>query len=90
MKKLLACVGLFSITMSGCDDSKPKNHYVLKEVINVQGTCWENHVGQRDDYTGRIVRWQIVETGKVSTYGFASSAFSAERAIDEATPPMIG
>jgi hypothetical protein len=39
---------------------------VLKEVIDIQGTCSEDHVGQRDDYAGEIVRWQAVDTGKKS------------------------
>jgi len=89
MKKLLACVRVLSITMSGCDEGKPKSHYVLKEVIDVQGTCLENHVGQRDSYAGHIVHWQTVETGEMLTYGFVSIAFSPERAIDEATHPTV-
>jgi hypothetical protein len=80
---------LLAISITACDDEKPKNHHVLQEVIDVQGTCWENHVGQRDSYAGHIVRWQTVETGKILTYGFVSMAFSAQRSIDEATHPTV-
>jgi hypothetical protein len=77
-----------STLVSGCDDEK-KNPYVLKEVIKVQGECWENHVGKRDNYSGQIVRWQTVETGEISTYGFLSIPFSAERTLDEVTHPTV-
>jgi hypothetical protein len=90
MKQLLKCLGVVSsIAMMGCDEDKPKYHHVLNEVIDVQGTCWENHVGQRDNYAGQIVRWHTVETGKVSTYGFVSTPFSAERTIVEGTHPTV-
>jgi hypothetical protein len=90
MKQLLTCFGVvLSITMMACDEDKPKYHYVLNEVIDVQGACWENHVGQRYNYAGQIVRWKTVETGTISTYGFVSTPFSAERAIDEATHPTV-
>jgi hypothetical protein len=38
----------FSVTIASCDEKKPENNYVLKEVIDVQGNCWEDHVGQHD------------------------------------------
>jgi hypothetical protein len=77
MKQLLKCLGVVSsIAMMGCDEDKPKYHHVLNEVIDVQGMCCENHVGRRDNYAGQIVRWQTVETGKVSTYGFVSKGLS--------------
>jgi hypothetical protein len=78
---------LHSLLVAGCDDGKPKEQQTLKEVIDVQGTCWEVHVGQRDSYAGQIVRWQV--DGKILTYGFVSIPFSAERAIDEATHPTV-
>jgi hypothetical protein len=83
----LKCLLAFSIT--ACDDDKLKDHHVLLEVIDVQGPCWENHVGRRDKYYGHIVRWKTVETDKISTYGFVSMEFSAERALDEATHPTV-
>ena len=36
--------------MGACDEEKPKN--ILKEAIDVEGTCAEDHVGRRDDYAG--------------------------------------
>jgi hypothetical protein len=76
-----------------CADEKPKNHYTLKEAIDVEGTCWENHMGQKDKYAGQIVRWETVETRQVMTYGFVSFSFEpkslAERAFDEATHPTV-
>ena len=86
-KLLLMC--LLSIAIAACDDDKPKHHYVLKEVIDVQGTRWEDHVGQRDTFSGRIVGWQTVQNGVISTYGSVSTPFSAQRAIDEATHPTV-
>jgi hypothetical protein len=57
---------------AACDEEKPTDHYILKEVIDVQGTCSEDHVGQIDSYAGQIVRWQTVRTGTILTYGFVT------------------
>lgn len=63
---------------------------MLKEVIDVQGTCSEDHVKQRDDYAGQIVRWQAVDTGKVSTYGFLfKKGDAAQHILDEVTHPTV-
>jgi hypothetical protein len=59
-----------SVIITSCSEEEPKNDSVLKEVIDVRGSCWEDHVGQHDTYEGQIVRWQKVETGKILTYGF--------------------
>jgi hypothetical protein len=42
-----------SFAITGCDETKAENHYVLKEVIDVQGTCSEDHIGQPDNYDGQ-------------------------------------
>src|SRR5947209_7856798 len=85
MRCAFLLVGL-SIAITGCEEQQPQNHYVLKEVIDVQGPCWENHVGRRDSYAGQIVRWQTVETGKISTYGFlAKEGDFAQHMIEEGT-----
>jgi hypothetical protein len=77
-----------SIAITACDEEKPKNHYVLKEVVDVQGTCSEDHVGQRDEYAGQIVRWQTVETGEVLTYGFVvKKGDFVQQTFDEVTHP---
>jgi hypothetical protein len=75
--------------VSGCDEEKKKDHFSLKEVIEVQGVCWEDHVGKRDTYGGQIVRWQIVETGKILTYGslFPPLSDQPARSLDEVTHP---
>ena len=85
MEKTFVCLGMLSIALMGCDDSKSKPKHVLREVIDVQGTCLENHVGKKDNYAGQIVRWEAVDTGKISTYGFVSLPFSTDRIIEEAT-----
>jgi len=66
-----------------------KDKYKLIEAIDVQGECWEDHVGQRDKYAGQIVRWQSVATGTISTYGFLFRPFLAEGAVDEVTHPTV-
>src|ERR1700676_4977286 len=63
---VLSLPAMFSL--AACDEENPKN--VLKEAIDVQGSCSEDHVGQRDDYAGQIVRWQMADTGKSFRYGF--------------------
>ena len=78
-----ASVIVLATAIAGCDEEKPK--FTLKEVIDVQGVCSEDHVGRQEHYAGQIVRWQSVETGAISTYGFLSKPFSADAALEEAT-----
>jgi hypothetical protein len=79
-----------SVVVTACDEKKPENRYVLKEVIDVQGMCSEDHVGRRDDYAGEIVRWQAVDTGKMLTYGFVfKKGDSAQHIVDEVTHPTV-
>jgi hypothetical protein len=79
-----------SVAISGCEKEEPRDHYVLKEVIDVQGTCWEDHVGRRDSYAGQIVRWQAVEAEKISTYGFLFKEEDlTQHIIDEVTHPTV-
>jgi hypothetical protein len=89
MRRTIMLVVL-SIAITACDESKPKSQYALKEVIDVQGTCSEDHVKLRDNYAGQIVRWQAVDTGEVSTYGFLSKEGDlAQHVIDEVTHPTV-
>jgi hypothetical protein len=89
MRHLFLLVAL-SVAITACDEEKPENRYMLKEVIDVQGMCSEDHVGQRDNYAGQIVRWQAVDTGKVSTYGFLSRTGDlAQRVLDEVAHPHV-
>ena len=86
-----------SFAISACGEKKPESQYVLKEVIDVKGTCAEDHVAQRDNYAGQIVRWQAADTGKISTYGFLSKEGDPIQHISERvthphvyhTPEMI-
>jgi hypothetical protein len=71
-----------------CSEEKPKSSYILEEVIDVKGTCSENHVGQSDVYSGQIVRWKTIETGEITTYGFVTQDGEiTQRIIDEAKQP---
>jgi hypothetical protein len=48
---VLALPAMFSL--AACDEEKPEN--ALKEAIDVQGTCSEDHVKQRDDYLRKLI-----------------------------------
>jgi len=82
-------VATMIVTHSDSDAQTTKGEYKLKEFIDLQGECWENHVGQHAKYAGQIVRYQSVETGKISTYGFLFRPWSAEQAIYETTHPTV-
>jgi hypothetical protein len=74
------------VSLAACDEKKPEN--VLKAAIEVQETCSEDHVGQRDGYAGQVVRWQMADTGKVFTYGFLSKKGNlADHILDEVKHP---
>jgi hypothetical protein len=76
------------LSLAACDEEKPEN--VLKEAIDVEGTCSEDHVKQRDDYSGQIVRWQSVKTGKILTYGFLFKKGSVtDHILDEVNHPTV-
>jgi hypothetical protein len=63
---------------------------VLKEAIDVRGTCSEDHVRQRDEYDGQIVRWQMADTGKILAYGFLSKRGNlANQLLDEVNNPYV-
>jgi hypothetical protein len=75
--------------LMGCGEEQPKNSFVLKEAIQVKGTCSEDHADKSDSYAGQIVRWQTVETGEVLTYGFVIRVGGPQRILDEATHPNV-
>jgi hypothetical protein len=81
---VLAVIWILSTSTTKSDD-KPKS--ALLEVIDVQGVCWEDHVGKRDNYAGQIVRWQKLDTKQITAYGFVNNGFSVERSLDEAKHP---
>jgi hypothetical protein len=80
----------FSVAITACGEKEAKKPYVLKEVIDVQGMCSEDHVGQRDNYAGQIVRWESVDTGKIFTYGFlAKTGDLAQHILEEVTHSTV-
>lgn len=85
----IAALLIIAVTLAGCGDGEPKSKNKLLEVIDLQGTCAEDHVGQGDHYAGQIVRWQSTENGAISTYGFLSKPLSPEAIIDEAKHPTV-
>lgn len=79
-----------SAVLMDCND-KPHQHYTLLEVIDVKGTCYEDHVHRPDDYAGQIVRWQTDETKEISTYGSVTNTggLSPNRIFDEVNHPTV-
>lgn len=79
---------ILSLLSVSCGEDKPKNHYSLKEVIDLEGTCSEDHATASAKYEGQVVRWQTDETGELSTYGSVTRAGDiVQRVVDEATHP---
>jgi hypothetical protein len=75
-----------ALTLTSCSEQEAPN-FTLLEVIDVQGTCFEDHVQKQDQYSGQIVRWQSKETGKIMTYGTVTKPLKAEAIIEEAKHP---
>jgi hypothetical protein len=87
MLKVLVAVAAV-LLLAACGEEKPKN--VLKEAIDVQGTCREDHVQQSDEYAGQIVRWQMADTGKIAAYGFVlKKGDFADHVVGEVTHPNV-
>jgi hypothetical protein len=89
MKTPRLLLALLPFAITSCGEEKVNNPDVLKEVIDVQGMCAEDHVGQQDNYAGQIVRWQSVKTGEVLTYGFIAKGDLAQHVLDEVTAPTV-
>jgi len=80
----LASFACFSLPFLACSDKpKPEHHYTLLEVIDVKGTCSEDHVRQSDGYAGQIVRWRDDETKQVATYGSVTNTGDMIQRIEE-------
>jgi hypothetical protein len=78
-----------SLAVAACGEEKRDNPYTLKEVIDVQGPCAEDHVGQQDHYMGQIVRWQSVKSGEILTYGFLSKGDPFKHVFEEVSAPTV-
>lgn len=66
--------------------NKPMPHHTLLEVIDVKGTCKEDHVQQAATYSGQVVRWRNDDTGEVSTYGSVTRGIG-QSALEEVQNP---
>jgi hypothetical protein len=85
---LFACCSLSLIACS--DKPKVEHHYTLVEVIDVKGTCYEDHVRQPDGYAGQIVRWRDDETKQVSSHGYLKNTGNlVNRVLDETHHPTV-
>jgi hypothetical protein len=83
---LFACLSLIA-----CNGKPaPQHHFTLLEVIDVKGTCYEDHARKPDGYAGQIVRWQDDETKQVATYGSVTNTGDLiRRAFDKANHPTV-
>ena len=85
-------LALFAALSLGSCNSKPERHYTYTslEVIDVKGTCYEDHVQKPDGYAGQIVRWRNDQTKQVSTYGHVTNTGDlVNRVSDEADHPTV-
>jgi hypothetical protein len=87
----LALFASFSFALMACSNKpKPQHHYTLLEVIDVKGTCYEDHVRQSDGYAGQIVRWSDDETKQIATYGSVTNTGDlVDRVLAEAKHPTV-
>ena len=86
----LALFASLPLALMACNKPEPQHHYTLLEVIDVKGTCYEDHVRQSDNYAGQIVRWQDDETKQVSTYGsVTNTADLVQRTFDQVKHPTV-
>jgi hypothetical protein len=67
---------------------QPKEpHFTMVEIIEVKGSCFEDHVRRSDSYSGQIIRWQVDETREVSTFGHVTRASSDSVPLIQAQHP---
>lgn len=87
----LALFASLPFALMACSDKpKPQPHYTLLEVIDVKGTCHEDHVHQSDGYAGQIVRWRNDETKQIATYGSVTNTGDLiQRDFDEVKHPTV-
>jgi hypothetical protein len=82
---------LATLSLVACNNKpEPRPRYTLLEVIDVKGSCYEDHVRKPDDYAGQIVRWRNNQAKQVSTYGTVTNTGNlVDRALDEARHPTV-
>ncbi len=87
----LALFTSLSLYLTACGDkAKSQHHYTLLEVIDVKGTCYEDHVRKPDGYAGQIVRWRDEQTKQVATYGSVTNTGDwSQRIFDEVQHPTV-
>lgn len=86
-----ALVLFASLYLIACTDKPgPRHHSTLLEVIDVKGTCYEDHVLKPDGYAGQIVRWRDDETNQTSTYGSVTNTSDLiTRTLDRVKHPTV-
>lgn len=75
MKFVAVSLALLSGCLMGCEQ-KPKVHYTLIEVVEVAGTCKEDHANQSGKYAGFIETNRNDTTGKIERFGYVSLPLS--------------
>jgi len=56
------------LLLIACEQQK-KDEYKIIEYVKVEGVCFEDHVNQPDNYSGRIVHWYNVTQNVHGRYG---------------------
>jgi hypothetical protein len=73
----MATAALALLLMAACDEKKEaKDDSKLLEVIELHGTCKEDHATVAGDYDATVMRYETQEEGqapRILTYGFAQS-----------------
>jgi hypothetical protein len=85
----LALLAILSLV--ACNNRpEPQPHYTLLEVIDVKGSCYEDHVRKPDSYAGQIVRWRNDQVKQVLTYGSVTNTGNlVARVSDEVRHPTV-
>ena len=84
-KALRHALPFAALLVIGCEQKEPESVYDLKEVIGVQGICFEDTAHKAYRYAGNIIRLRNKQNGTTSGYGSVTRVGSAEpSAVGEA------
>jgi hypothetical protein len=65
----VATFTLAVVVLGACGQDPPKDEYRFIEYVEIEGSCFEDHVRQPGKYTGSIVHWRNVTKNTEMRYG---------------------
>jgi hypothetical protein len=87
MRARLVTLAVPLVLVTACGQDRPKDQYSLIEYVEVQGSCFEDHVRQTGKYVGSIVHWRNMTKNTERRYGSVNRWPSNEEMVEKVGSP---